>query len=170
MADKTFEEFVRREQEAVKVSNEERVNWQVRKAEWLQSLDELYSQVDGYLKPYIDAGQVAIAYGAIQLNEEHMGPYSAKEMLITIGSKTIKLEPIGALIFGSRGRVDLVGILARAQLLLLNSELTSTSQIPAVQPPDVKWVWRIVTRPPRREIIEINEITFLNLLVEISNG
>jgi hypothetical protein len=106
-------------------------------------------------------------------------------MVITIGSKTITLEPVGTLIVGSKGRVEVAGPLARAQLLLLDSRVKSTSELihvdvsigsgpsspPPHEPPrDIEWVWRIVTRPPRREILELNKESFLNLLVEISNG
>lgn len=185
MADKTFDDFVRTEQQAVEVSDKKPVDWQAEKTTWLRHLEELFTQVNGYLKPYVDASQVAIDYHTIDLNEEYIGLYSAREMIITIGSKTIKLEPIGALILGSKGRVDVVGPLARAQLLLLDSKVRSTSELihvpvsikggrpspPPRKPPSaIKWVWRIVTRPPRREIIEINRDSFLNLLVEISNG
>jgi hypothetical protein len=185
MAEKSFDDFVRQEQQAVKVSDEKQVDWQGRKSEWLQHLVELFEQVNGYLKPYADAGDVSIEYRAVDLNEEYIGSYTAREMIITIGRKTFKLEPIGALIIGSKGRVDLVGSFARANFLLLDSKVTSTSPLihvsvsmkgapfsppPAAPPPDTKWVWRIVTRPPQREIIELNEKTFLNLLVELSNG
>lgn len=178
MADMSFDDFVRREQQ-------EPINWQVEKKAWLQHLEELYAQVEGFLKPYVDAGNVVKKYRSVNLNEEYFGSYSAKEMIIIIGSKTIKLEPMGALILGSKGRVDVAGPLARAQLLLLDNNVKSMSQLvhvsesnkgkktprtPRKPPSDVKWVWKIVTRPPRREIIEINEKTFLNLLVEISNG
>lgn len=186
MASRSFDEFVRQEQQAAKVADQP-VDWQAEKAAWLRHLEELYTQVETYLKPYVEAGQVVTDYRAINLNEEHIGPYSAKEMVIVVGSKTIKLEPVGTLLIGSKGRVDAVGPLARAQLVLLNSKVKSMSQLirvsvsigggppsPAPPPPttpsEIEWVWRIVTRPPQREIIELNEKTFLNLLVEISNG
>jgi hypothetical protein len=185
MGNNSFDEFVRREQQAAKVTGEKPVDWQAEKAAWLQHLEELFTQVNGYLKPYVDAGQVAIDYQTIDLNEDYIGRYSAKEMIITVGSKTIKLEPIGTFIVGSKGRVEVAGPLARAQLLLLDSRVRSMSQLihvsvsvngglpspPSHEPPsDIKWVWKIVTRPPRREIIEFNKDSFLNVLVEISNG
>jgi hypothetical protein len=185
MANNSFDDFVRREQQAMKGSGERPVDWQAEKNAWLRHLEELFTQVSGYLKPYVDTGQVAVDYQTIELSEDYIGRYSAKEMIITIGSKTIKLEPIGTLLVGSKGRVEVAGPLARAQLLLLDSRVRSMSQLihvsvginggppsPAPQEPapEINWVWRIVTRPPRREIIEINKDNFLNLLVEISNG
>jgi hypothetical protein len=185
MASTSFDDFVRRQSEAVKLSEETPVDWQAQKAEWLRYLDSLYSQVNQYLKSYVDAGDIVIGFQTINLNEEYIGPYSAREMIITIGGKVIKLEPIGTLLIGSRGRVDAVGPLARAQIILLGADINSLSQLihvsvsmgskPPSPPPskprsDIKWTWKIVMRPPRREVIELNKESFLNLLMEISNG
>ena len=185
MMDTSFDNFVRREQQAVNIADEKPMDWQAEKNNWLEYLDELFAQVRGYLKPYVDEGQVVIDHHSIDLNEDNIGLYSVPEMIIIIGSKTIKLEPIGTFIIGSKGRVDVVGPVARAQLLLLNSEVRSMSQLihvsvsmnsgPSLPPApkstsEVKWVWRIVTRPPEREILEVNKENFLSLLVEIANG
>jgi hypothetical protein len=106
-------------------------------------------------------------------------------MVIRIGGKTINLKPVGTLLIGSKGCVDVIGPAAKAQLMLLNRKLTSLSQLihvsvgvggkmpvppPAKSPSEIDWTWRIVTRPPRREIVEINEDTFQKLLLEITNG
>jgi hypothetical protein len=184
MGSKSFDEFVRREQEAVKVSREKPVDWQAEKNTWLHHLELLYAEVIGYLKPYESSG-VTVNLRPIELSEDYIGRYSADAMDITIGGKTITLEPVGTLIVGSKGRVEVVGPLARAQLFLLDSRLKSMSELIHVSvsvnsgPPsssrhepasDIRWVWRIVTRPPRREILELNKDSFLNILVEISNG
>jgi len=185
MASTSFDDFVRRQSEAVKLSDETPVDWQARKTDWLRYLDNLYRQVNQYLKSYVEAGDIVIGFQTVNLNEEYIGSYSAQEMIITIGGKIIKLEPIGTLLIGSRGRVDAVGPLARAQLVLLNAEIKSLSQLihisvsvdgKPVLPPrpkprsDIKWAWKIVMRPPRREVVELNKESFLALLMEISNG
>ena len=185
MANTSFDEFVQREQQAIKIREEKPVDWEAEKDAWLRNLDKLFDMVNGFLKPYIEAGQVSISYRDIKLNEEYIGSYLAKEMLVTIGRKTVRLVPIGTLLIGSKGRVDIEGPVARAQLILLNSEVKSLSQLLHVsvstdgkpasppaskKPSQINWVWRILTRPPRREIVEISKESFLNLLTEISNG
>src|ERR1700677_2314478 len=106
-------------------------------------------------------------------------------MLITIGTKTVKLEPIGTLIIGSRGRVDVVGPVGRAVLVLLDQEIRHISQLirvtvsvggkPPALPPskpesEIKLAWRIMDRPPKQAITELNKDTFFNLLMEVANG
>jgi hypothetical protein len=69
--------------------------------------------------------------------------------------------------------------------MLLDSKLTSWRQLvhvtvgiggkmpaspPAKAASEIDWGWRIVTRPPQREIVELSKDTFLNLLLEIANG
>lgn len=185
MSDTRFDEFVRREQQAVQVIDGEPVDWQAEKSLWLQHLEKLFAQVNSYLDPYVADGQVKIAYQPITLNEEHIGPYSAKEMIISIGSKFIKLEPVGTNLIGSKGRVDVLGPGARAQLLLLHRDTKSISDLIHVsvsvdggafkpprprRPPRTDWTWKIASRPPKREFIDISRENFLNLLLEVSNG
>jgi hypothetical protein len=185
MAEKSFDDFVRREHQAAQVLDGEPIDWQREKNEWLEQLDQLFAQITEYLGPYVTDGQIKIAYSPIELNEENIGPYSAKEMIIAIGGKIIKLEPIGTLFIGTKGRVDVVGPFSRARLMLLNSHLKSLSQLfkvsvhvvgKALPPPKprtpsvVEWAWRIVARPPRQELTEFNKENFLNLLLEVSNG
>jgi len=185
MASRAFDEFVQREQESAKRSEGVADDWEVERKEWLRRLEELFAQVSEYLREYVDAGQITVSYRNIELNEEYVGPYTARAMAIAIGSKTIVLEPIGTFLVGSKGRVDVVGPVARGRLMLLDSEMKSLSQLlhvsvginaelptlrPAKSPSDIRWVWRIVPRPPGREVVEINKDTFLSLLLEIANG
>jgi hypothetical protein len=185
MGSSAFDDFVRREQTSARESEEEAVDWLEEKKRWLRHLDELFSQIREYLEPYVDDGQIAIEFEKIELNEESIGPYVAPVMVIRIGRKTIKLEPVGTLLIGSKGAVDIIGPTARARLMLLNSKLTSLSQLfhvtggvvgkmpappRASSPSQIEWAWRIVTRPPGREIAEVNKDTFLNLLLESANG
>lgn len=184
-ASTSFDDFVRRQSEAVKLSDQTPIDWQVQKTDWLRNLENLYDQVSQYLKPYVEAGDIVINFQTVNLNEEYIGPYSAREMIITIGGKVIKLEPVGTFLLGSRGRVDVVGPLARARLILLDAEVKSLPrQIqayvivdgkPCLPPPpkprsDIKWAWKIAMRPPRRDVVELNKESFLDLLMEISNG
>jgi hypothetical protein len=179
----SFDDFVRREQQAVRDQNA--TDWAAEKEAWIESLDSLFIQVSGYLREYVEAGQVSINYTEIELNEENIGSYAARKMFVTIGTKTVVLEPIGTLLVGSKGRVDVVGPLSKAQLLLLDSEARSVQELfrvsvsvgratPPPRPPGpskpIRWIWRIVTKPPRMEIIEITKDSFLSLLTELANG
>jgi hypothetical protein len=54
----------------VKLSDETPVDWQAEKTDWLRHLDNLYSQVNQYLKSYVEAGDIVIGFRTISLNED----------------------------------------------------------------------------------------------------
>ncbi len=76
------------------------------------------------LHKYVSTGQIKLGYKPIELNEENIGQYSARQMVLKIGSKSVILEPIGTLLIGSKGRVDLVGPTGKAQILLVDSKVS----------------------------------------------
>jgi hypothetical protein len=185
MPETSFDEFVRREQQATTSVNETPIDWLREKNDWLRHVNELFTKVAGFLREYVTAGQVAIDHGQIELNEDNIGPYVAPTMIVKIGRKTITMEPVGTLLIGSKGRVDVVGPLGRVQLLLLDSQVRALSDLIHVSvsiegrpqsPPaskhgaEIKWAWRIVTKPPRTALLEVNRDNFLSLLTELANG
>jgi hypothetical protein len=179
----SFDDLVRREQEVAE--SEKAINWEEEKTRWLINLSQLYGQVTGFLQPYSDAEQLTIRFENVQLVEEYLGSYTAQRMIIVIGRKAIKLEPAGTLLIGSRGRVDAIGTNGQSQLLLLSERIKDLSDLikvtvstsgtmptpPAPTPAsEINWVWRILGRPPRRTVLELNRENFLAMLTEISNG
>jgi hypothetical protein len=180
-----FEEFVQRENQAVTDTKGEPVDWTAQRDEWLKHLNELYALIEGFLSEYVHAKQVLIEYKNVTLVEEYIGQYSARQMTIRIGRKEIRLQPLGTLLIGTKGRVDAIGPLGQVPILLLNSEARSLRDMIKVSvsiaggPPSrpisppktsINWAWRIVSKPPERKIIELNKDTFLNLLTELANG
>ena len=182
MANTSFDDLVRQEQQAAGTGKIDRAK---ERDAWLKRLDELFLQVDGYLDEYVRAGAVEISKGYVELDEEQIGSYQAPQMIVTIGRKAVRLEPVGTFIIGAKGRVDVLGPQGRsARLVLMDSEVKRVSDLikvsvftgppppppPARDPSTVRWVWRIMKQAPQMEIIEIIKETFLNLLAEIANG
>ena len=170
----SFDDFVQREHEAARRAEEASIDWQAEKDQWLYQLDKLYARVSGFLKPYIDAGQISISESDIELNEEHIGIYTAKQKTVVIGTKSITLEPLGTIMAGSRGRVDVVGPFTRAQLTLLESSsesmlIPSTNTRPrsGIQRlAEGRWNWKIIMR----DTLDLNRDNFLKVLLEVANG
>lgn len=182
-----FDRFVAEEKEkAGALSTETPFDPELERQEWLGYLRQLYTLAVSYLESYVEAGQIEISYRDITLNEEAVGAYNAPEMLIRIGTKRIRLEPIGTFLIGSKGRVDVVGPIARTQLLLLNNKIRNAADLirvsvslnggpltPPASPPStqaIEWAWRLISRPPERKIMELTKEVFLEMLLEIANG
>ncbi|MGA3259493.1 MAG: hypothetical protein ABSE35_11480 [Bryobacteraceae bacterium] len=178
-----FDAFVKREQTAA-TAEEERVDWAKERDEWLGHLKELYEQTESFLANYIGTGQIKVNYRDIQLDEENIGSYSARQMILKIGRQEITMTPVGTLLIGAKGRVDVVGPAGRARLVLVNSEASSPPTIkvrvsiggkpepPAVAAPpkQIKWGWKIATSPPTVRYIELTQDSLFQALMEVANG
>jgi hypothetical protein len=179
-----FDEFVRRQQEETQVAAQ--VNWNEVRDEWLAQLDRLYSRVESFLSKYVDSKQLQYEFRPVEINEERIGSYVAKQMVLRIGRQEVDLVPIGTLLIGSRGRVDVKGPAGAAQLLLVDrkaSDMRSLIRVtvtvgvggkppvaPAKPSQEIEWEWKIVTRPPERRFVEITQQTFFDLIMEVANG
>jgi hypothetical protein len=179
---KTFDEFVSRQQEID--SESATIDWVKQRDEWLAHLERLYSKIESFLSKYVSLGQIRYEYRPVELNEEHIGSYSAKQMVLRIGRQEVDLVPIGTLLIGSKGRVDVSGPAGRAQIVLVDSKVSDprslihvTVSVGGKLPPpppkrskEIEWEWKIVTRPPERRFIEITQQAFFDLILEVANG
>jgi hypothetical protein len=175
MATGSFDDFVQREIDAARKSGGSTFDWEREKGFWLRALGDLYQRINTFLKPYIEAGQISVSTRSFEMNEEHLGPYSAPELIIEIGTKTVTLEPMGTVQVGNRGRVDMLCNLARAQLVLVESgtvaQLLPSSglgkpQVSTKSLGEGRWIWRLVTR----DTLDLTKENFQNVLVQIAKG
>jgi len=151
---------------------------------WLSRLNTLFSQINEFLRDYISAESISTKLEDIELNEEFSGPYIAPKMIVRIGLEEVKLIPIGTMLIGSKGRVDVVGRAGTSRLILVNKHVTSATQLVSVTvidprkstpakrpvPQHIEWAWKIVSRPPTLSFIELNKESFLELMLEVSNA
>ncbi len=179
---KTFDEFVSRQLEAD--SETASIDWGKEREDWLLHLRRLYKMVESFLSKYVSAGQIRLEYRPINLNEERIGSYSAEQMILRIGRQEVDLVPIGTLLIGSKGRVDVIGPAGKAQLLLVDRTAPGPKSLikvtigvggklpvpPSKPTSDIEWEWRIVTRPPERRFIEITQESLFQLIMEVANG
>jgi hypothetical protein len=175
-----FDEFVKRQQTA---AEEELVDWSKERDDWLRHLAELYEQTESFLAEYIDAGEIKLNYRGIELNEENIGSYDARQMILKIGRQEITMTLAGTLLIGAKGRVDVVGPAGRTRLVLVNSEAsgpvlkvtvsiggTPSSQAPDPTPREIKWTWKIATSPPTIRYVELTQESLFQALMEVANG
>jgi hypothetical protein len=192
---KEFDEFVKRQQDGA--VDGDKVDWQHEREEWLTKLDQLYGIIEGLLSHYTSSGQIGIRYKFIDLNEEDIGSYRARQMMLRIGRQEVDLVPAGTRFIGFKGYVDVTGSAGKSSLVLANKDRHSalpqvTIQIPSVGPKTrqlikmrnenisdselvassgkTDWVWRILARPPERRLGELTRENFFQLLMEVTNG
>ena len=181
MGDKSeFDAFVKRQQQSAAGAG---ADWSVELEDWLRYLSELYGKIEELLQDYIASGAIAVSYREIPMNEENIGSYTARQMTLKIGPQEISLKPIGTLLIGTKGRVDVVGSSGRTRFLLVNNEITRPNirigtggrgqQIvrrPEEPPRPSTWTWKIATSPPGIEYMELTQESLFRALMEVANG
>lgn len=174
----TFKKFV---EQKVAEASAQPVNWEQEKKTWLAQLAKLHTQVTTWLTPYITNHGVRIGREMVPLVEENIGSYQAPMMTISIGNNQVKLEPIGTLLIGARGRVDMEGPKGVARLVIVPKEssgprvrveVMSQGQVPSPkdEQPVSEWVWKLASSPPRITYTELTEESFLDALMGVANG
>jgi hypothetical protein len=175
-----FGAFVKREQTAF--AEEQSVDWAKEREEWLSRLKELYQRIESFLAGYIRADEIKLSYRDIELNEENIGSYRARQMILKIGRQEITPTPVGTLLIGAKGRVEVVGPAGRTRFVLVNSEASGprpkvTVRIGKPEPPaseaapkEIKWAWKIATSPPTIQYIELTQDSLFQALLEVANG
>ena len=183
MATPEFDDFVRRQQAKKRENNELDVGRQLE--EWREYLAILYRMIEDYLAAYINNGAAAIEYRAIEINEEFSGPYKVDQMNLAIGPSTIQFKPIGTMLIGSKGRVDVQGPHGTARFVLMNRMISEPRQlirisvsvnVPPAPPPvsesdtPIDWAWKLATSPPDMRFIDLDEATFFNTILLVADA
>lgn len=185
-ASQSFEDFVRRQQEQSAASKA--FDYEGEKHAYLDLLNKLYEEIRAYLGDYLSAGTVRLESSTIQLNEEGIGTYDAPSLIIIIGNQQITLAPVGTLLIGSKGRVDVSGSAGKVRLTLVDRHargvrdvikvtvnvVTDGDRMPDTPPTaaakEIDWTWKIVSPPPSMTFIELDKESFLTMILEISGG
>ncbi len=165
------------------------VDWAEIRRGWIKQVYILYDQIDNWLSGYKDRGNLSIERKTMELTEESLGTYEIQSMILTINNKKVRLVPVGAVIIGASGRVDLVGPVGRCMLVLVpeSSEgphiysIISTSEEEKRQKQEEldkalekvrhePKMWKLATEPPNIKYLTLDEDLFFDLLVEVLGG
>lgn len=183
MTKSDFDKFVARQQ--AKIGENEVFDPQLQLEEWEAALENLYEKISEYMNDYTKEEQAAITYRKVQLNEEFSGPYEAKEMLLKVGTSTITFTPIGTMLIGAKGRVDVTGTRGSARLVFMSRDIERASQMfkvtvevvgqssAAVDEPQsvqVDWTWKLATPPPNLRFIELDQESFFDMMLSIADA
>ncbi|OQW87372.1 MAG: hypothetical protein BWK78_09195 [Thiotrichaceae bacterium IS1] len=174
---KDLETFLVKQTHQTKIPRE--VNWVKVKTEWLEQINGLYSQVIGWLSQLNHANQIQHEFRKLILNEEHLGDYPTQMLVLKLANQEVILEPVGRIIIGATGRVDLRGRAGEVKLLLveptaksipIKMTLSASKQRQPSPVKDQKLVWKIGGPPPVFRLTDLDENSFADALLEVMNG
>jgi hypothetical protein len=143
-----FQEMLlnKREEQVIKS-----IDWDGRVATWLSSINKLFEEIKTWLKPFEEDGLLKIKDDkVIRLNEEFIGSYDAKRLDIYFGNDIVSLTPMGTLILGSHGRIDMTG--PKGEIMIIEPEWDD---------------WKFVRRTSKRETWEVNDESFKAIIQEL---
>lgn len=183
MGKKEFDDFLRKEEEKKKPT----VDWDAEKNWWLKQLDILYTDIQGWLKEYIEKKKISVEFSNIDIYEEALGTYTARQMRIKVSDKIATLTPIGTILIGTKGRIDMKCNAESIRFILADRHATGPKIVMKEYlseeekrkdngaenkqaKPQIEWVWKITTDPPRIKYTDLNQDTFLQSLMLVCNG
>lgn len=181
LANREFLEFVRRKTARVQAESEA-IDWGERRADWLRELGELYVSMEDHLRPFTKAHEIQIERTPIQLREDYLGTYDADKLTFKIGRDKIVAKPVGILLIGARGRVDLSGPRKTLKIVLLDEGgpvLTNKIEHGGVAEESSHSMvrgnvedagWYIETTPPNSVVVAFGEESFRDAIMEVSGG
>jgi hypothetical protein len=152
--------------------------------EWFAALGALYNQVESFLAKHLQSDQIHLERGETELHEELLGTYRAPTLTLRIGKhQQIRLVPIGTMLVSCKGRVDMEGVAGTAQLLLVDERARRAADLfkvvatvgrpneprPGSTTP-TSWVWKILTNSADRVFLDLDQNSFFEIILEISNG
>ena len=177
MGKEKFEEFLKQ----VDTQNDQ-VNWEERKQYFIEKVDEFYSIIDGYLKPYRD--KIKIQDNKITIYEDKLGSYEVKKRNVIIKDNIVEFIPVGTNLIGAWGRIDMEGsggsvkfVLVpkdsiapkiKVKILLTDEDKKIKKETDTAK--NIKKVWKIATPPPNIKYLDLDEDIFFDKLMEVIDG
>lgn len=180
MSKKDFEEMLNKHK---KNSEENKINWDEKKNEWLNFVKTFYESIEKWVKPYQDDKKLSFNYEKISLTEEYIGTYYVDCMTINFAGQRVKLTPIGTNLIGTKGRIDMEGARGIVRFILADKNskgigFSISVSINGEQQPEqsnktkiIEWTWKIALKDSRKMLLEdFNEENFFDVLLEVING
>ncbi len=180
MAGTDFDRFVQRQTERKQKSEAFDAKRELK--EWREKLEQLYASIEDFMAGYIKGGVAKIDFEPIEINEEFSGIYTVNQLILTIGPSAIKFKPIGTMLIGSKGRVDVIGPLGTARFVLVDKNLKHAGQMIRVSvtvegeaPPKEEarapdWTWKLVSPAPDMRFIDLDQATFFDVILSVADA
>ena len=178
----TFDDFVKQRTARARQRAEE-FNREETLATWRRELEVLYDSMEGYLKSYVDSGEIEIERRPVQITEDYLGTYEAEALALSIGNDEVVAQPVGTLLIGSSGRVDLSGPRKTLRIVLLEKggpalriRISGSDGLvePSTRSPLHGEVdrrgWYFVTTPPAATATALDKDSFRDAIMDVSSA
>jgi hypothetical protein len=183
MGKKAFDEYI----DTIQKNSADEDFYKKELDEWKQYLEVLYGKINNWMKDYVSKDIVQLKFKDKKIYEEFAGEYDIKALDLFLSGKTISFDPIGTMLVGAKGRVDVSGKNGKVSLVLVDKKLTG----PNVQvkiftsdkerkeyeeskkttgPSKIEWEWKVLINQNQMQYVELNEDNFFDIVMELTNG
>ena len=184
MTTKTFDEFIKKQvAQANQLKSADEIDWPTQRDAWLDELEKLHSDMENYLKKYLKAGSITVQRDEITVTEPTADSYVAKQLTFYIGTEKVVARPIGTLVVGTYGRVDLIGRTGSIKIVLLekggpalNIKTSISGQTVETNSKSLlhksivdKKGWYFVSSPPRITATAFDKESFEEAIMELAD-
>lgn len=137
-------------------------------------VEDFYSQISNWLKSLSESGKLSITLEEITITEDSLGTYPLNKMIISFGKFHIELRPVGTILIGTPGRIDMV-YNGRVQMFILILEsIHNAGQITTVTKKDInmkpRFVWKYISDDEQNIYETVDKNSFETLLVKLINA
>ncbi len=166
-----FEELVREYAERERTDEAEAPALRQSRIQWWEGrVGALLGDISRWLSPLVQSGSLKIEPGKVNLEEESLGRYEIASGIIKLGPKRLTLNPIGTIIIGALGRIDVTGPNGKAVLLLVAPDDSTASTKDRMA--NASW---FISHPllsgkakaQRRELRPLTQETFQDLFTDL---
>lgn len=137
-------------------------------------VEYFYSQIKTWLRPLVDTGKLSIVQEEISLTEDSLGTYPINRMIISFGKFHIELRPIGTILIGTPGRIDMVYNGRIQKFILILENIHNAGQIEKVKKVDknkkAMFVWKYISDEEQNIYEIVEKHSFETLLVNLINA
>jgi hypothetical protein len=88
----------------------------------LDQIEQFYRRINEWLQPLKSKNLLDYSFEEVIIKEENLGVYQTKRMAIFLQNEKVILEPIGTLLMGVRGRIDMNGRYGNVKFVLVNKK------------------------------------------------
>ena len=137
-------------------------------------VEYFYSQIKTWLRPLVDTGKLSIVQEEISLTEDSLGTYPINRMIISFGKFQIELRPIGTILIGTPGRIDMVYNGRIQKFILILENIHNAVQIEKVKKVDknkkAMFVWKYISDEEQNIYEIVEKHSFETLLLNLINA
>lgn len=162
--------------------SEQPVDWNTEREAWVAQVRLLYTQIEGWMQEFIQQDKAELTHGSTELVEDYLGRYAIPTLNIRVAEQHVALIPIGRIILGAYGRVDMEGVRGRVRLVLVDQDtetikfrvtIRSERDLEPAEEPECREktpTWKVSTPPPNIKMTVLTEELFFDVLMEVIGG